>query len=122
MTTSTRTSTISRDAVERRVFGALRPLVIAFLLVITLFPFYYMVILSFRPLDAVLQDPGALWPKPGEIEWGTYRDVLASQSDGGQGFLNFMKNSFLVAIGTVVSAVPWNTRKGMSTYASVSAR
>ena len=102
MTTSTRASTISRDAVERRVFGALRPLVIAFLLVITLFPFYYMVILSFRPLDAVLQDPGALWPKPGEIEWGTYRDVLASQSDGGQGFLNFMKNSFLVAIGTVV--------------------
>ena len=30
MTTSTRASTISRDAVERRVFGALRPLVIAF--------------------------------------------------------------------------------------------
>ena len=30
------------------------------------------------PLDAVLQDPGALWPKPGEIDFGTYRDVLAS--------------------------------------------
>ena len=32
----------------------------------------------------------------------TYRDVLASQSDGGQGFLTFMRNSFIVAIGTVV--------------------
>lgn len=99
---STRTSTISRDAVERRVLGAVRPAVIVFLLLITLFPFYYMVLLSFRPLDAVLQDPGALIPKPGEIDFGTYRDVLASQADGGQGFLNFIKNSFIVAIGTVV--------------------
>jgi multiple sugar transport system permease protein len=80
----------------------LRRMAIAFLLVITIFPFYYMALLSFRPLDSVLQDPGALWPKPGEIDLGTYRDVLASQGDGGQGFLTFIKNSFLVAIGTVV--------------------
>jgi multiple sugar transport system permease protein len=77
-------------------------MIIAFLLVITIFPFYYMVLLSFRPLDSVLQDPGALWPKPGEIDLGTYRDVLASQSNGGQGFLTFIRNSFIVAIGTVV--------------------
>jgi multiple sugar transport system permease protein len=95
-------TTVSRDAVERRLFGVLRPLVIVFLLLITLFPFYYMVILSFRPLDAVLQHPGALWPQAGEIDFGTYRDVLASQSDGGQGFLNFIKNSFVVAVGTMV--------------------
>ena len=44
-------STISRDAVERRLFGVLRPLIIVFLLVICLFPFYYMVLLSFRPLE-----------------------------------------------------------------------
>ena len=94
--------TLNRDAFERRLFGVLRPLIIVFLLVICLFPFYYMVLLSFRPLDAVLQDPGALWPDLGDIDFGTYRDVLASQSDGGQGFLNFIKNSFFVAIGTVV--------------------
>jgi len=93
---------MSRDQVERRIFGVLRPLFIVFLLVITLFPFYYMVMLSFRPLDSVLQDPGALFPNPGEIDFGTYRDVLAPQSDGGQGFLTFIKNSFFVAIGTVV--------------------
>jgi len=95
-------STVSRDAVERRALGVLRPAFIVFLLVITLFPFYYMVLLSFRPLDQVLQHPGALWPDPGEIDFGTYKDVLASQADGGQGFLTFMKNSFIVAIGTVV--------------------
>jgi multiple sugar transport system permease protein len=95
-------ASFNRDLVERRVFGALRPMIIVFLLVITLFPFYYMVLLSFRPLEAVLQDPGALVPKPGEIDLDTYTKVLKSQDSGGQGFLNFMKNSFLVAIGTVV--------------------
>jgi multiple sugar transport system permease protein len=61
-----------------------------------------MVLLSFRPLDSVLQHPGALLPRPDEIDHGTYRDVLKSQAHGGQGFLNFMRNSFIVAIGTVV--------------------
>ncbi|WP_230486804.1 carbohydrate ABC transporter permease [Nocardioides anomalus] len=95
-------STVSRDAVERRVLGVLRPLFIAFLLLITLFPFYYMVVLSFRPLQSLLQEPGQLWISPSEFNIDTYKDVLRSTDDGGQGFLNFMKNSFLVAIGTVV--------------------
>jgi multiple sugar transport system permease protein len=92
----------NRDAVERRALGVLRPATIAFLLLICLFPFFYMLLLSFRPLDAVLQDPGALWPSDGEIDLGTYGDVLRSTDDGGSGFLTFMKNSFFVAIGTVV--------------------
>ena len=37
-----------------------RPVCIIFLLIISLFPFYYMVLLSFRPLDAVLQGANAL--------------------------------------------------------------
>ena len=95
-------SSVSRDAVERRLLGVLRPVIIVALLLVTLFPFYYMVLLSFRPLDAVLQDPGALWPKPGEVDFGTYRDVLASTDSGGQGFLNFIENSAIVAVATVV--------------------
>jgi multiple sugar transport system permease protein len=92
----------SRHTIERKALAFLRPATIVFLLAITVLPFYYMVVLSFRPLDAVLQDPGALWPKPGEIDFGTYRDVLASTASGGQGFLTFLKNSFLVAVGTVL--------------------
>ena len=94
-------STLSRDIVERRILAVVRPAFIVFLLVICLFPFYYMVMLSFRPLDAVLQDPGALMPELGEIDLDTYKDVLASTEDG-QGFLNFIKNSMFVAVGTVV--------------------
>ena len=95
-------SGVARDNVERRVFGLLRPLVIVVLLVVCLFPFYYMALLSFRPLDAVLQHPGALWPDLGEIDFGTYKNVLASTNSGGQGFLTFIGNSAIVAFGTVV--------------------
>ncbi len=95
-------SGVLRDNAERRVLAVVRPIIIVLLLVICLFPFYYMVLLSFRPLDAVLQDPGALWPRFGEIDWGTYRDVLTSTASGGQGFLSFIRNSAIVAVGTVV--------------------
>jgi multiple sugar transport system permease protein len=95
-------TTLTRDTVERRILGVARPIVIVLLLVVSVFPFYYMVVLSFRPLDAVLQDPGALWPKPGEIDVTTYTSVLKSVDDGGQGFLTFLRNSLLVALGTVV--------------------
>ncbi|TQM15558.1 carbohydrate ABC transporter permease [Pseudonocardia kunmingensis] len=91
----------SRDTVETRVFGVLRVMMILFLLVITVFPFYYMVLLSLRPLDRVLQDPGALWLPPSEVELGSYASVVAPPSAGGQGFLSFIANSALVALGTV---------------------
>jgi multiple sugar transport system permease protein len=95
-------SGVARDNVERRVFGVLRPVIIVLLLVICLFPFYYMALLSFRPLDAVLQDPGALLPHAGEIDASTYKEVLTSTENGGQGFLTFIRNSAVVAVATVV--------------------
>ena len=58
--------------------------------------------MSFRPLDAVLQDPGALLPQPGEIDFGTYKEVLTSTENGGQGFMTFIRNSSIVAVSTVV--------------------
>lgn len=93
---------MNRDRIERRTLHILRPLVIAFLVIIAVFPFYYTVLLSFRPLDALLQEPGSLFPTAGEIDFGTYGDVLKSTQSGGQGFLSFIRNSLLVAIGTVL--------------------
>ena len=95
--TGARRRSWSRDAVETRVFGVLRVVVIAGLLLITLFPFYYMGVLSIRPLDQVLQDPTALWPS--DLDLSSYANVLSPQ---GQGFLVFLRNSALVALGTVV--------------------
>jgi multiple sugar transport system permease protein len=92
----------SRNTVEVRMLGVLRWVVIAGLMLFTLFPFYYMVLLSVRDLSALVQDPGRLWPSLSELTVTTYRNVLASTESGGQGFLRFMANSGLVALGTVV--------------------
>ena len=91
----------TRDSVERRVFGVLRWVVIALLLLVTIFPFYYTVMLSIRSLDQVLQDPGALWVPPNEWVLDSYRSVVASSESGGQGFLTFMRNSAIIAVSTV---------------------
>jgi len=87
--------------VESSVFGVLRWVVIAGFLIATLFPFYYMGLLSIRGLDEVIQDPGALWVSPSEVNLNTYTSVLSSPDSGGQGFLVFMRNSALIAFGTV---------------------
>jgi multiple sugar transport system permease protein len=91
-----------RNAVEERVLGVLRPIVIVLLIAIAVLPFWYMLVLSFRPLDNVLQSPGRLFFTPAEFDPSTYVDVLKSADDGGQGFLTFIRNSLLVGIGTVI--------------------
>ena len=91
----------NRDTVEVRVLGVLRWVVIAGLMLFALFPFYYMVLLSFRDLSALVQDPGRLLPTLAELTVDTYRNVLASTGSGGQGFLRFMANSGVIALGTV---------------------
>ncbi|MEU9636511.1 carbohydrate ABC transporter permease [Streptomyces tendae] len=101
---------LTRARFEERFFGVARWIVIAFLAVITLLPFYYMVLLSLKPIDALLLDPGSLWVSAKDFTLSTYRDVLRSTDDGGQGFLRFLLNSALVSLGTVVltlvAAVP----------------
>jgi multiple sugar transport system permease protein len=91
-----------RNTIEQRGIAILRPAIIAVFLVAAVLPFYYMILLSFRPLEGVLENPGSLWVSPGDMDFSTYTDVLKSVEDGGQGFFNFIRNSMLVALGTVV--------------------
>jgi multiple sugar transport system permease protein len=93
---------VTRDNVETRVLSVLRWVVIVGLVVITVFPFLYMALLSVRDLSAVVQNPGDLLPSGDELDLGTYAEVLKSTANGGQGFLGFMRNSALIALGTVV--------------------
>jgi multiple sugar transport system permease protein len=90
----------TRDRIENLVFGVLRWVVIAVLVLATLLPFYYMIILSVRRLDEVVQRPGLLWP--GSFDFSTYVSVLASPEAGGQGFVVFLRNSAVIALLTVV--------------------
>ncbi|WP_327122427.1 carbohydrate ABC transporter permease [Streptomyces sp. NBC_01341] len=101
---------MTRAQFENRFFGVLRWVVIAFLAAITIVPFYYMLLLSVKPIDALLLDPGNLWVSAKDFTFDTYESVLKSTSDGGQGFLRMLLNSALVAIATVIltlaAAVP----------------
>jgi multiple sugar transport system permease protein len=92
---------LSREVVETRVLGVLKWITIAFFVVATLFPFYYMIELSIRSIEDVALDPGALWPPRG-ASLSAYGEVLRSVQDGGQGFLVFLRNSGLVALASVL--------------------
>jgi multiple sugar transport system permease protein len=92
---------MTRDRAETLVFGAARWVVIGFFLVATLFPFYYMVLLSLRTIQRFLLDPAnlAFWA---HVSARGYATVLKPVSAGGQGFLVFLRNSGLVAVATVL--------------------
>jgi multiple sugar transport system permease protein len=93
---------MSRIVIEKRVFGSLRWVVIVALLLITIFPFYYMVELSFVPIEQLLLHPDRLWVPLQDLTITTYQNVLKSVDDGGQGFAHFMTNSAIVAISTAI--------------------
>jgi multiple sugar transport system permease protein len=92
---------LTREVVETRVLGVLKWVTIAFFLIATLFPFYYMVMLSVRAIEDVALDPGALWPPRG-VRLTAFGEVLRSVDDGGQGFLLFLRNSGAIALASVV--------------------
>lgn len=101
---------MTRTQFEERLFGVLRWVTIAGLALITIVPFYYMLLLSVKPIDALLLDPGSLWVSGKDFTVETYRTVLRSTADGGQGFVRMMLNSAAVSVGTVLltlaAAVP----------------
>ncbi|MFI7575793.1 carbohydrate ABC transporter permease [Micromonospora sp. NPDC049497] len=101
---------MDRDRIETVGLRWLRRLVVAVFLLVTLFPFYYMLVLSVRPIERLLLDPGSLVVGLGELTVETYAEVLKAAEDGGQGFLTFMRNSGLVAVAatilTLVVAIP----------------
>jgi multiple sugar transport system permease protein len=89
---------LSRERFELAVIRVLRVVGIAFFALISIFPFYWMIVLSFRPLESVLRDPGRLYPTWQEVRaLEPYRGVLFEQ-----GFGRFVANSALVASLTTV--------------------
>lgn len=101
-TVNTTRRRLDRDQVETRVLRVLRWLTIAGFLVVTLLPFYYMLTLSVRPIERVLLDPGSLWVPLEQLTTSTYAEVLKSVESGGQGFLSFIRNSFIVSVSAAL--------------------
>jgi multiple sugar transport system permease protein len=95
----------TREQVELRILRVLRVVGIAFFLIITLFPFYYMGLLSVRSISEVLESPADLLVALGEINFDAYSNVLSPVDSGGLGFLDFILNSALIGIGAVVLSI-----------------
>jgi len=95
---------------EEKVWGTVRVLTIVFLVLITVLPFWYMIVLSLKPIQQVLLDPGRIWVTGGELTAGAYQAVFRSVDDGGQGFLVFLRNSAIVSgittAVTLLAAIP----------------
>jgi multiple sugar transport system permease protein len=87
---------------QERLFEVLRWMLIVGAVVVTVFPFYYMLILSAVPIESLLLAPSRIWIAGQQLTVDTYRTVLASVDDGGQGFAVFLRNSALVASAVVV--------------------
>jgi multiple sugar transport system permease protein len=92
---------VNRLVFEERTLKVLRWPVIAVLVVVTAFPFYYMLVLSFVPIEQLLLNPSQIWVTAQDFTLSTYSHVLKSVTDGGQGFATFLRNSAIVAIATV---------------------
>jgi multiple sugar transport system permease protein len=93
---------MNRYAFETRLFAILRWVVIAFLVLITLFPFWYMLMLSFTSIQDLQLHPGRLVPALDSLTLSTYVDVLRPRDAGGQGFAQLMLNSLIVATAATV--------------------
>jgi multiple sugar transport system permease protein len=87
---------------QERTVEALRWVLLVGAVVVTIFPFYYMLVLSAVPIESLLLAPGRIWLAGQQLTVDTYRTVLASVDDGGQGFAVFLRNSALVASAVVV--------------------
>ncbi len=94
---------MTRAEFEQRLFGFLKWVSVAFFLVICVFPLVYMVGLSFKPVEKLLQNPAGFLPTWDELtSLDTYRAVLRPRSEGGQGLMVYIRNSAIVSLVTVV--------------------
>jgi multiple sugar transport system permease protein len=94
-----------RYHIEVAALRILRPLGIAFFVLITLFPFYYMVLLSMREISEVIENPAQVFIPLADITADAYERVLKPTSEGGEGFVRFLINSALLGIGTVIVTI-----------------
>ncbi|MEE8330359.1 MAG: hypothetical protein V3R84_01150, partial [Acidimicrobiia bacterium] len=97
---SGRIGTLSR---EEKVWGFLKWVSIALFLIVTVFPLIYMIGLSFKNIAELFRNPANFLPSWDQIfSFETYREVLRSRDQGGQGFWTFIRNSAVVSVTTVI--------------------
>jgi multiple sugar transport system permease protein len=98
---------MSREKLEIIVLRILRVAGIIFFFVIVAFPFYWMLVSSFKSLEEILLRPSNLGLDIGKIDFSAYYEVLFEH-----GFLRYIFNSVYVSVITVALAVALATIGG----------
>jgi trehalose/maltose transport system permease protein len=80
--------------VQRILFWAL----IVFIMLYTLFPFYWAIVSSLTFDSQLFNTPASYWPS--QIDWSHYQYVLRNDD-----FIRALQNSAIVSVGTVVIAL-----------------
>jgi trehalose/maltose transport system permease protein len=73
-------------------------ILIVFILLYTLFPFYWAIVSSLTPSSLLFNTPASYWPN--QIDWSHYEFVLRDNN-----FLRALQNSVIVSVGTVTLAL-----------------
>ena len=95
----------TRERTESTVINVVKWIGVVFFVLITVFPFLYMLLLSVRPIADLARDPGALLVPFERLTFGTYDEVLRGVEQGGQGFLSFLRNSAIIATIAVIASL-----------------
>lgn len=91
---------MSREEFETILFRVLKWIAILFFFSITFFPFLWMIVLSFRPISEVLQNPNGLPSIDQILAAEPYIGVWVRQNLG-----RFIRNSLIVSLSTVAVTV-----------------
>jgi len=90
----------SRERVETAIIRVLKVLGLIFFIVAVGFPFYWMIVSSFKPLQELLMSPANLGLNLRSMDFGAYFDLILRH-----GFGRYIINSAYVSAATVVLSV-----------------
>ena len=98
---------MSREQFEGTIIRILRVVGLLVFIALVAFPFYWMIVSSFKSLGEILMSPGNLGVDIGKIGFRAYYEVLFQH-----GFLRYICNSVYVSLITVVLSVTLATVGG----------
>jgi len=98
---------VSRERLERTIIRIFRIVGLLFLVVIVAFPFYWMLVSSFKSLEEILLKPSNLGIDIRRIDFTAYYEVLFEH-----GFLRYIFNSVYISVATVLLSVTLATVGG----------
>jgi multiple sugar transport system permease protein len=98
---------VSREHLENNIIRILRVIGLVIFIILVAFPFYWMIVSSFKSLEEILLKPANLGLDIRKIDFHAYYEVLFEH-----GFLRYISNSVYVSIITVLFSVTLATIGG----------